>query len=82
MARTPDAEDTPSCCPARYLAMNGRYKYVVFGTGKEVPPQLFDIANDVGEHHNLASTMYVIMRWFLIKWRKILEMAFKLIKLC
>ena len=42
--------------------MNGRYKYVVFGTGKEVPPQLFDIANDVGEHHNLASTMYVIMR--------------------
>lgn len=41
----------------RYLAVNGTYKYVVFGTGKEVRPQLFDLEHDVAEMHNLAATL-------------------------
>eukprot|EP00755_Sulcionema_specki_P019737 Sspe_Gene.70221::Locus_41454_Transcript_2_4_Confidence_0.286_Length_1886::g.70221::m.70221/K12376/ARSK; arylsulfatase K len=41
-----------------YLVTDGHYKYVVFGTGREVPPQLFDLQNDPGENNNLATKGY------------------------
>jgi len=56
-----------------YLAMDGRYKYVVFGTGKEVPPQLFDLKNDVGEQVNLAATMPDIVKQLDAKLRAVVD---------
>jgi hypothetical protein len=38
-----------------FLATDGTYKYVVFGTGKEVPPQLFNLLTDPGEATNIAA---------------------------
>eukprot|EP00041_Stephanoeca_diplocostata_P010794 m.173225 g.173225 ORF g.173225 m.173225 type:complete len:673 (+) comp18296_c0_seq18:64-2082(+) len=56
-----------------YLAVNGTYKYVVFGTGKEVPPQLFDLEHDVAEMHNLADTLPHVVAEFDAKLRTIVD---------
>jgi choline-sulfatase len=37
-----------------FLLMNGTHKLVQYGTGQEVPPQLFDLVADVDEMKNLA----------------------------
>jgi arylsulfatase A-like enzyme len=36
--------------------VNGSHKLVIYGTGAEVPPQLFDLAADPGETRNLANS--------------------------
>ena len=36
--------------------VNGTHKLVQYGTGAEVPPQLFDLAADPGETRNLANS--------------------------
>ena len=52
-----------------YLAVNGTYKYVVFGTGHEVPAQLFDLAHDIGEKKNLAAELPDVVAEFDAKLR-------------
>eukprot|EP01061_Rhynchopus_euleeides_P016122 TRINITY_DN27300_c0_g1_i2.p1 TRINITY_DN27300_c0_g1~~TRINITY_DN27300_c0_g1_i2.p1 ORF type:complete len:546 (+),score=217.37 TRINITY_DN27300_c0_g1_i2:56-1693(+) len=39
-----------------YHVTDGEWKYVVFGTGTEVPPQLFNLRQDVDEVHNVAAS--------------------------
>ena len=34
---------------------DGEWKYVVFGTGEEVAPQLFNLRNDISEKNNVAT---------------------------
>jgi choline-sulfatase len=38
-----------------FAVTNGTFKLVQYGTGKEVPPMLFDLINDPNEQENLAS---------------------------
>lgn len=56
-----------------YLAVNGTYKYVVFGTGKEVAPQLFKLSDDAEEKHNLAAEMPEVVAEFDAKLRKVVD---------
>ena len=41
---------------AWFAIVNGTHKLVQYGTGAEVPPQLFDLGADPGEAANLANT--------------------------
>ena len=41
---------------AWFAVVNGTHKLVQYGTGAEVPPQLFDLVADPGEARNLANT--------------------------
>ena len=40
-----------------FMLRQGAYKYVAYGSGKEVPPRLFNIEYDPDELHDLASSM-------------------------
>eukprot|EP00052_Salpingoeca_macrocollata_P015252 m.121391 g.121391 ORF g.121391 m.121391 type:complete len:533 (-) comp19621_c0_seq3:129-1727(-) len=40
-----------------FMLRRKQYKYVVFGTGKEVPPRLFDMEKDPLESHDLVASM-------------------------
>jgi hypothetical protein len=56
-----------------YLASNGTYKYVVFGTGKEVAPQLFKLSDDAGEKNNIAAANPQIVAEFDAKLRRVVD---------
>ena len=38
-----------------FSVMDGHYKYTVFGTGNQHPPQLFDLLRDPGENQDIAA---------------------------
>ena len=44
-------------------------RYVVFGTGKEVPAQLFDLTQDIEEKKNLAGVLPAVVAEFDAKLR-------------
>jgi len=56
-----------------YLATNGTYKYVVFGTGKEVKPQLFKLTEDAGEMNNIADAMPSVVAEFDAKLKEVID---------
>eukprot|EP00038_Savillea_parva_P019881 m.29487 g.29487 ORF g.29487 m.29487 type:complete len:697 (+) comp4598_c0_seq1:74-2164(+) len=56
-----------------YLAVNGTYKYVVFGTGKEVPSQLFKLTDDVEEKHNLIDQLPEVVKEFDAMLRQVVD---------
>jgi len=64
--------EDPDCC-VLWVIRDDQYKYVQFGI-EELPPLLFDIQNDPGEHENLADRAAfdgVVSRYCqrMLRWR-------------
>eukprot|EP01062_Namystynia_karyoxenos_P017708 TRINITY_DN16555_c1_g2_i1.p2 TRINITY_DN16555_c1_g2~~TRINITY_DN16555_c1_g2_i1.p2 ORF type:complete len:581 (+),score=214.42 TRINITY_DN16555_c1_g2_i1:80-1744(+) len=56
-----------------FLATDGRYKYVTFGTGAEVPAQLFDLIHDPRETQNLIDKLPDVAKSFDAKLRTVVD---------
>eukprot|EP01065_Artemidia_motanka_P008014 TRINITY_DN14003_c0_g1_i1.p2 TRINITY_DN14003_c0_g1~~TRINITY_DN14003_c0_g1_i1.p2 ORF type:complete len:637 (+),score=193.67 TRINITY_DN14003_c0_g1_i1:54-1913(+) len=56
-----------------FLATDGHFKYVTFGTGKEVQPQLFDLLADPSENVNLIDKMPDVAAKLEAKLRSVID---------
>ena len=56
-----------------YHITDGEYKYVVFGTGAEVEPQLFNLQQDIQEFHNIAKANPDLVAKYDTELRKVID---------